>query len=260
MGRTDWDRTVIRIIVNGMSETFVLRSSVAFADVDRDNVLTLQGVFKLLQEAAIAHANLYDTGTDAMLTRGESWVLKRMAVAIDRYPRFGEELCVETWSTGIRGSVGNRDFRIAAGDGQTIVRASSFWLYISVRAKAVVRVPAEIAERFPSKPGEAFCPDLQALVFDAPDPKTAAPMPMSLRYSDVDANGHVNNTVYFDLLQTALARLGRPARPRHVRIKYGGGIPGDTETVEVRLASAGGGGSLFSMAFDEEVFAQGFCE
>jgi len=242
-----------------MSDSFLLSSSVAFGDVDRDNLLTLQGAFKLLQEAAIAHANLYDTGTDAMLTRGESWVLKRMAVAIDRYPRYSEALRVETWSTGIRGSVGNRDFRVDAADGQTVMRASSLWLYISVRAKAVVKVPPEIADRFPSRSADVFCPELQALAFDAPDSKAAASLPVSLRYSDVDANDHVNNTVYLDLLQTALSRLGCPPRPGSVRIKYGGGIPGSTAAVEVRLAPAGGGGRIFSIASGDEVFAVGSC-
>jgi len=242
-----------------MSDTFVLRSSVAFGDVDRDNVLTLQGVFKLLQEAAIAHANLYDTGTDAMVTRGESWVLKRMAVAIDRYPRYGEALRVETWSTGIRVSKGHRDFRVYAADGEPIVRGSSLWLYISVLAKSVVRVPAEIAARFPSRPDDVFCPDLDGLAFDAPDHLPADVLPVSLRYSDVDANDHVNNTAYLDLLQTALSRLRRPPRPRDVRIKYGRGIPGEAAGVEVRLSPAVDGATRFSIASGEEVVAQGAC-
>ena len=243
-----------------MSDTFVLHSSVAFGDVDRDNVLTLQGGFKLLQEAAIAHANQYDTGTDAMITRGESWVLKREAVAIDRYPRYGERLRVETWSSGIRGSKGYRDFRVYAGDGDPIVRGSSLWLYISVRARSVVRVPADIAARFPSRPHDVFCPDLQDLPFDEPDPKAADVLRVSLRYSDVDANDHVNNTTYLDLLQTALARLGRPARPRDIRIKYGRGIPGNADGVEVRLSPADDGATRFSIASGEEVFAQGACK
>ncbi len=242
-----------------MSETFVLHASVAFGDVDRDNVLTLQGVFKLLQEAAIAHANQYDTGTDAMVARGESWVLKRMAVAIDRYPRYAEPLRVETWSTGIRGSIGNRDFRVYGGDGGTVIRGSSLWIYISVRAKSVVRVPADVAARFPSGAGAPFCPNLQDLAFDEPASSAAETLPVSLRYSDVDANDHVNNTAYFDLLQTALSRLGRPARPRGVRVKYGRGIPGDTAGVEVRVAPAGAGGSSFSIASGDETFAQGWC-
>ena len=76
----------------------------------------------------------------------------------------------------------------------------------------------------------------------------------------MDANDHVNNTAYIDLLQTALARLGRPARPRDIRIKYGRGIPGNADGVEVRLAPAGdGGATAFSIASGDENFAQGFC-
>jgi len=63
---------------------------VAYGDVDRDNLLGLPAVFKFLQEAAIKHADQFDAGTRAMTTRGESWVLNRMAAAIHRYPRYEE--------------------------------------------------------------------------------------------------------------------------------------------------------------------------
>jgi medium-chain acyl-[acyl-carrier-protein] hydrolase len=241
-----------------MSETCNLQLSVAYGDVDRENVITLQGVFKLLQEAAIAHASQYDTGTAAMATRGESWVLKRMAVAIERYPRYGEPLRVETWSSGIREFKGYREFRVFAGADELVVRGSSVWAYVSMRTRSIVRVPPEVASGFPSHNGGVFCPDLEELALTAPAPADADVLLTSLRYSDVDANDHVNNTAYLDLLQTALARLRRPVRPQRIRIKYGKGIPGDATGVEVRLAPRSDQtASAFSIGLGAAIFAQG---
>jgi len=245
-----------------MAETWLLDTTVAFGDVDRDHVLTLAGVFRLLQEAAIAHANQHDTGTDAMLTRGESWVLNRMAVQIARYPRHGEALRVETWSSGVRGFKGYRDFRVrssAGGDGEVIIAGSSLWLYVSVRTRSIIRVPREVAAKFPVGTEEVFCPDLEALELSAPDPATAPAAVISLRYSDVDANGHVNNTAYLELLQSALASAGGDVRPRSVRIKYGKGIAAGTAAAEVRLAppTAASPSRAFSISAAGEVCAQG---
>lgn len=241
-----------------MSNTCILQSSVAYGDVDRENVLTLQGVFKLLQEAAIAHASQHHTGTAAMVTRGESWVLKRMAVAIERYPHYGEPLRVETWSSGIRDFKGYREFRVFAGADAPAIRGSSVWAYVSRRTRSIARVPPEVANGFPSHDGGVFCPDLEDLTLAAPDKAVAEALALSLRYSDVDANDHVNNTAYLDLLQTALARLGRPVRPQRIRIKYGKGIPGDTTGVEVRLAPpADRGAFAFSIGLGAATFAQG---
>ena len=244
-----------------MSKTWNLLLSVPYGDVDRENVLTLQGVFKLLQEAAIAHASQHHTGTAAMVTRGESWVLKRMAVEIEHYPRYGESLRVETWSSGIRDFKGYREFRVfagAGGPGALVISGSSVWAYVSRRTRSIVRVPPEVADGFRSHSGGVFCPDLEELALAAPHTAGADVLSVSLRYSDVDANDHVNNTAYLDLLQTALARLGRPARPQRIRIKYGKGIPGDATGVEVRLApQADRAPSAFSIAVGGAVFAQG---
>lgn len=242
-----------------MAEKWILETAVAFGDVDRDNVLTLCGVFKLLQEAAIAHANEYDTGTDAMLTRGESWVLNRMAVEIARYPRYGEALRLETWSSGIRGFKGYRDFRVFDSAGHVVIAGSSLWIYVSVRTKSIIRVPREVAEKFPVGTDGVFCPDLESLELAAPDPAAAHACTISLRYSDIDANLHLNNTAYLDLLQSALASAGHPPRPRSVRIKYGKGIAAQTPRVEVRLGPAEAAGVVrrFSIHAAGEVCAQG---
>lgn len=110
-----------------MSETFTLNSTVSYWDVDRDQLLTLGGVFKLLQEAAIKHADLFDLGAKAMAAHGESWVLNRVAAEIVRYPRYEEAVKVVTWSAGVRGFRGYRDLRLYCGE-ELVASASTLWL------------------------------------------------------------------------------------------------------------------------------------
>ncbi len=241
-----------------MPDKYILQVPVTYGAVDREETLTLRGVFALLQEAAIAHANACGAGTNAVTARGEAWVLKRMAAAVDRYPRYGEMLRVETWSSGIRGAKGYREFRVFAGAEELIARGSSVWVYVNLRTRSVTRVPPEVASGFPSAPEDVYCPDLEDLELPPPEPGTAESLSLSLRYSDVDAMGHVNNTVYHDLLQAALARHGRPIRPKQIRIRYGKGIAGDTPAVEVRLGPRSDGApSAFSFGLGDAVFAQG---
>lgn len=215
-----------------MTGKLILETKVAYADVDHAEVMLLPRLFKLLQDAAIAHASEYGATTTSV-ARGETWVLNRIAVAIARYPRVGEPLQVETWSSGIKGFKGYRDFRVRDGAGETLVSASSLWLYVSQGRKAIVRVPREIAEGFPTH-AAAWCPDLENQEFEPP--AAAAPaVPLHLRYSDFDANAHVNNAAYLDLVQTALHRLAQRPHPRRLRLKYAKEIPAQTERIEVRV-------------------------
>lgn len=233
-----------------------LETSVAFSDVDRDNVLHLRGLLKLLQEAAIAHANLFDTGANAMLERGESWVLNRLALGIARYPAYGEKLTLKTWSSGIRGFRGYRDFLLCDESGTPILRGSSLWLYFSTRTHAITRPPADLAERFPHQPDKVWCAELERLPFAAPAADAQAHT-LSLRYSDFDANRHLNNTIYGDLAQAALARSGRAARPTLLQLRFDKGIEETCTEASVRLQDDASGHTLLAVLAGTQAAAVG---
>lgn len=237
-----------------MSTTFTLTTRVAYGDVDRDGAILLPAVFRLLQEAAIAHADEFDLGTRALDLRGESWVLHRIAVAIHRYPRHPETLRIETWSGGIEKFKGRRETRILSASGDVLVAATSLWLYVNVRSKAIARVPTDVAARLPRNDAAAYSPDLESQILPPPPPDAGSTLPVTLRYSDLDVNAHVNHTAYVDCLQTALAHAGHSPRPQALRIRFIKEIPTDARGIVVRLGpredriafSIEGGDSLYA--------------
>lgn len=238
-----------------MTDKLILHTSVSYGDVDRGELMLLPRVFKLLQEAAITHANQFGVGTRAAETRGETWLLNRIAAGIERYPRHDERLRVETWSNGIKGFKGVREFRVFDASEHLVIGATSVWLYLDVKSKSLVRVPRDIAEGFPSRADGVWFPELEKARFEIPDASAVA-IPISLRYSDFDVNEHMNNAAYFDLLQTALVRTGGPARPQRVQLHFGKAIPAAMERVTVRLASHAAT-TCFSIEESGVVFAQG---
>jgi len=66
----------------------------------------------------------------------------------------------------------------------------------------------------------------------------------------------VNNTAYFDYLQTALVKGGFPPRPQNVEIQFLKEIPPGAEAVNVWL-EARGPAIVFSFGSPEILFAQG---
>jgi medium-chain acyl-[acyl-carrier-protein] hydrolase len=239
--------------MENVSQEFVLDGKVSYWNVDRDGLLSLRSLFAFLQEAAIRHADQCGAGARAKADRGESWVLHRMAVSVSRYPRYDEVLRVATWSSGIRTCKGFRDFRAYCGD-ELVASASSVWLYFNLAAKAICRVPREVAEGFPSRAVPVFCPGLERLRLEPPA-GACMEREVSVRYSDFDGNGHVNNTAYFDYLQTALAAGQLVARPNALQIEFLKEIPPVVEQVTVALErrgleiafSLGGRAVLFAM-------------
>lgn len=237
-----------------MSEVFTLESVVSYWDVDRDQVMTLGGVFKLLQEGAIKHADVYGLGAKAMAAHGESWVLNRLAARLVRYPRYEERLTLRTWSAGIRGFRGYRELRLFNGD-ELVATASTLWLYLNLRTKSLTRVPAELAERFPTKQADVHWPDLDKLRLDAPVADAPA-TDVTLRYADFDGNGHLNNTAYLDCLQTALARQTLPVRPVSLELQFLKEVAPTIATVAVAIERAESG-AKFGLRSADGLHAQG---
>lgn len=239
-----------------MPDAFTLNTTVTFWNVDREQKLSLPGVFKLLQEGAIKHADLYDVGSHAMLTRGESWVLNRVAAAIHRYPNYEEELKLVTWSTGIRGFKGYREFRVFHGD-ELVVSASSLWVYVNIRTKSLTKVPKDLADAFPVREQAVYFPDLDRLRVDPPS-EAAPAVEISLRYTDIDGNGHVNNAAYFDLLQSAFAHSSLPVRPARLAIHFHKEIPAAVPSVQVALEKRGAEEIVFGIRGPDGFCAQGW--
>ncbi len=240
--------------MDAISQEFILDGSVSYWNVDRENLLSLRSLFAFLQEAAIRHADQCGAGAHAKETRGDSWVLHRMTVAVRRYPRYEDDLRVVTWSSGIRAFKGFRDFRCYCA-GELVASGSSIWLYVNVATKTISRVPKDVAEHFPSKPEEVFAPELERWRMAPPSPD-ASGSEISVRYSDFDGNNHVNNTAYFDYLQTGLARSGLPPRPGRITVQFMKEILPSVERVKIILEPRPGE-TAFSLGDAEGLFAQG---
>lgn len=238
---------------------FIHEASVRFAEVDRDQVMLLPSLFQLLQEAAIRHADLYGVGATGIAERGTSWVLNRLAVGIERYPRREEVLRVETWSTGVRGFRGYREFRLFCG-AELLLSASSLWLWVDLRTRTLARVPEELAAAFPVG-GEGrppYRPELERTRFAVPG-ETALAVSLGVRYSDFDANAHVNNTAFIDFLQTALVRCGGTPHPRRLELQFLREIPLGAEAVDVRLEIRAAE-TVFSIGGADGIYALGVVE
>jgi medium-chain acyl-[acyl-carrier-protein] hydrolase len=237
-----------------MDEIYKLNHKVGYFQVDHQHRIQLGSLFKLLQEAAIHHANQAEIGTQIMTKKGESWVLNRVAMKLSRYPRFDESITIQTWATSLKQFKGFREFRILTGD-EIIGQVSTLWLYINMEKKAFTRLPFEVEESFPIRPDHSYYPRLDKLRLPKPD-KESIRTQVSLRYGDIDGNLHVNNAAYMEMLQTGLYNQNLDTRPKILEIQFAKEIPPDAGQVEVRFQSLAEE-TRFSLGTSEEVAAFG---
>jgi acyl-ACP thioesterase len=184
---------------------FSEQRAIRFGSIDRSDTLTLASAFELFQDAAIRHAEILGAGRDAMKKNGQVWILSRISVFIERRPRFTDTVTVRTWPRGSYKLFAVRDYDIRCGSGQALVRGRSAWLILDMEKRRPLR-PQTVMESMPANSGvNALAPggaeDNEVPPAIAPRDFTAAPVQRRARYSDIDYNGHMNNTRYIQWIQ-----------------------------------------------------------
>lgn len=185
-------------------------------DCGADGLMKDEAIFEVLQEEAAAHADSLGVGFANLLPEGRTWLLARMRLELDRRPRYREKFTVSTWPSGLAGLIALRDFRIRDADGGTAARATSSWLLVDFETRRPLR-PELVKDHLPAGPERALDADAAKIPdFDG------APLgrPFRVLASDLDVNGHVNNTVYARMLEDSLAEAPGARKPSGIEINY----------------------------------------
>jgi len=216
-----------------------LDRQINYFEVDSNFTQSLKSFFQMLQEAAVHHSETVNVDSADLVQAGTVWVLNRMAVDIRRLPEYRESIQVITWSKGMRGFRAYRDFAVFAGNEQ-LAAATSLWLYFDLNRRRLIRIPPEYRETYTAETDSALAADLDSFRPEtdfSPDVETR----ISLRQSDIDPLGHVNNAVYLDYIDTLLACSRKTAahRLKNLKMLFQNEINREVETVTAGLSGSG---------------------
>ncbi len=194
--------------------------TIGLFDVDHQFKLKVQSAAQFFQEMATFHSTQIGVGSNVLFEKGVIWILHRLEIEFFRYPKLGEEIQVVTWSRGFKGFKGYREYLIESAKGE-IARGSSVWLFFDLKKKRISKVPAEISKHYTFEDDKWFdneVDDWQACGKIKPEKQIA----ISLRYSDFDVIGHVNNTIYIGFLETLYHSItSSNSRPiRNIKIRF----------------------------------------
>lgn len=183
--------------MKGTELKYISHYTVKWHDTDDKREARPGAILVYMQETA--NAQLRDTGLsldDLRDKRGLAFLLSRISVRFHKPLYAYEKIDVETWVTDSRGLSCNRCFRVLRG-GEVVAEAYSTWALMDLRDGKLLR-----AEEFPydiegDAPLDVDAPKRVHLGKNA-DVETAGVR--EIRYSDIDYNGHMNNTRYPDML------------------------------------------------------------
>jgi acyl-ACP thioesterase len=171
---------------------------IASYDAGQDQRLRLSNQLKLQQEIGELHFEEADLSYQTIQSRGAVFLLTRLNSVIIRAPIFNEQVQVRTWHRDTKGVQFFRCYQFLDMDGQLLIDSVSAFAMVDPVEHKLLR-PSEFAQFGVSQQPERrnSCPDPARLKL----PEVMQPMgKRRIRWSDTDYNGHLNNTVYADIL------------------------------------------------------------
>ena len=170
-------------------------------DCDVNGQWRPSAVLAAMQEAAGAHCALLGCGRDDLLKRGIVWILARCEVQMDRYPAIGEKVTVQTFHKPCRLRFFPRYYVFSDEAGNMVGKAGTLGLLMDNHTRQTIAA-GDVAALLPDNSEIAAPMALPATVGQLQGEE--AVMPYRPLYTDLDVNGHVNNTRYADWLCNAL--------------------------------------------------------
>jgi len=170
-------------------------------EVDFRKSATLECLCRYFQEAAWNHAEELGVGYQRLQAESRIWVLSRLLVKMARFPCWAETIRVHTWPRAAKSVFAMRDFEMFDSSGAMMVAGASAWLLVDTTTKKPQRVDrliSEIQESFPNR--RALDQEPQKLRACDPSPNA---VDVPVRYSDIDVNGHANNSRYIGWMMDA---------------------------------------------------------
>ena len=172
-------------------QKFVVTSN----DIDGNLEIKLSSLTRYIQQVATDHANHIKFGHLELNKRGLMWVIIRMKMNITRLPRLDEEFTISTHPGKDNGFLFFRHFQIYDSHNNLIASSSSSWVVLNYETRKIVLKPFD--KKIPEESSKEDLSDPEKVTGESSelvDTRIA-------RYSEVDMNGHINNTRYVDYIQ-----------------------------------------------------------
>ncbi len=158
-------------------------------EVGPDGHVSLVNIMNFFQDSAAAHAAHLGVGFPQLSLRNMAWFVTKYHVKVRRYPVYGETVRVTTWPKSKKRLFAIRDFEMRVEE-EIIAAGSSVWCLVDLETRKPLNVN-ETLPGLPENPQNAITttfPRVNQLE------QTDFKKPFSPRLSEVDMNGHVNNT------------------------------------------------------------------
>jgi medium-chain acyl-[acyl-carrier-protein] hydrolase len=162
--------------------------------------ISLVGLLNLLQDTAWIHAEHLGWGYDNLIAKSTIWVLSRQKLVMAEWPSWKDKITIETWPRRSGSILTLREYAIFA-NGKKVGECTTTWLVLDWNTRKVQKLD-RIMFGVPAREEGVLAITAERI---APRHDLTEAARFEVRISDLDVNGHVNNTRYAQWVTDSLS-------------------------------------------------------
>lgn len=172
---------------------FCKEKAVEFSNCDMLERMSLGEVMKTLTEAGGEDYTEKGMSHAFLVEHGYVFLLSRVTVRFHKIPKAEDIITLKTWEGRVKGPQVFRDFEIFSEQGQKIISAETGWLIVEPKTHKIIRPGNFTLRKFPESKTKVDSMECVKI----PIPESLVELGhRKIVFSDLDGNGHVNNSKY----------------------------------------------------------------
>ena len=192
---------------------FTFDSIVRYSEVDYREKLNILGVLNYFQDCSTLQSESLGAGVKTLHEINLVWVISTWQIEVLRYPELGEKITIGTFPYKFKGFFGMRNFLIKDEKGDMIAMADTLWTLLNYKEGKPARVTEDILKGFEMEE-QLPMENIKGRIQIPEDMKQLDPITVRMRH--LDANMHVNNGKYVEMIMDEL----KVTDPGRLRVEY----------------------------------------
>lgn len=185
-----------------MNRSYKQNQVISYYMCDRNQQLTLSMLVNLLMEVSENHSAGLGREESFMRERGISWIILRYEFSITRMPTYKEEVEIETFATEYNKLFTYREFIVKDKHNRQLIQVKATFALMNNATRKMNRISSEVVEPY----GAEFSKRIRRSTKPQDvNSNQAEEKGYTVRYFDIDANQHVNNSKYIEWLLDSLS-------------------------------------------------------
>ena len=202
---------------------FSTSRKVRLGDVTPKGRVRLDAVARYLQDIAT------DDSLDGNYSEPHSWVVRRTQMWVTAFPNYLDEIALTTWCGALGSHWAERRTQIKCA-GEVVIETAALWVRVDFKTMKPVALSQDLIALLSSATNGRKISSRLEIGKNLPDltSNNATSQDWPIRFSDMDAVGHLNNAAYWEVLEEYLGANSGKRAPLKATVEHHGAVdPGD---------------------------------